>query len=168
MVVADLVKMLTGNLMSFFSDSSQVIPLKGNVPTMAYQPSAYAEAGLVIAIGNNQVREKLAQKISHNFVTLIHPAASIAPDITLGKGTVVLANATIQVNASIGDHVIINAGAVVDHDAIVEDFVHIAPNAYIGGGAVIKKGAVVGAGAVVMRNTVVEPGIEILPLTMVG
>jgi acetyltransferase EpsM len=167
-VVADLVQLNGGELTCFFDDSPAADTDQGEVPAIPYQDDTYQQAKLVIGIGHNGVREKLAQRVSHRFATLLHPAASVAASAHIGAGTVVLSKSIIQANASIGNHCIINAGACVDHDAVIEDFVHIAPNAYIGGGAVIKKGALIGAGAVVMRNTVIETGTEVLPLTRVG
>lgn len=167
-VIADLVQLNSGELTCFFDDSPTAGTDQSQVPAIPYQADAYQQAKLVIGIGHNGVREKLAQRVSHPIATLIHPTAAMATSAQVGEGTVVLARSVIQANTSIGKHCIINAGACVDHDAVIEDFVHIAPNAYIGGGAIIRKGALIGAGAVIMRNTVIEAGVEVPPLTRVG
>ena len=124
----------------------------------------------VIGIGNNAVREKIAQKYDINWVRLVHPAAQIGLQVTIGKGTVVMAGAIINACASVGEHCIINTGAVVEHDNVLGDYVHISPNAALGGtvrvgalthigiGAAVRNnidicgGCTIGAGAVVVKN----------------
>lgn len=130
-----------------------------------------ANTEFVIGIGNNAVRKTFAEKFDLNWATLIHPSAQIGVNVSVGKGTVVMAGAVINVCASIGEHCIINTCAVVEHDNVINDFVHISPNAALGGtvhvgerthigiGATVKNNidvcpdVVVGAGAVVVKNT---------------
>jgi len=107
---------------------------------------------IVIAIGNNEVRERIAGIVEHEFGILIHRSAQIAADVLIGDGTVVLANAVIQAGAEIGRHVIVNANCVIDHDAVIEDFVSIYPGAYVGGNARVGKGKTVGPNEVVERG----------------
>lgn len=124
----------------------------------------------VIGIGNNAVRKEIAQSNRVNWVSLIHPSAQIAFNANIEEGTVVMANAAVNVCASIGRHCIINTGAVVEHDNVLQDYVHISPNAalagtvfvgtltHIGIGATVNNnikicdGSVIGAGAVVTKT----------------
>ena len=124
----------------------------------------------IIGIGNNATRKLIAEKYNVNWVSFIHPSAQIAVNVSIGKGTVVMAGAVVNVCASIGCHCIINTGAVVEHDNIIENYVHISPRVALGGtvcigecthigiGAVVKNNisvhsdCVVGAGAVVVKN----------------
>lgn len=124
----------------------------------------------VIGIGKNEIRKIISEKHDLNWVTIIHPSAQLAFNVSIGKGTVVMANAVINVNSKIGEHCIINTGAIIEHDNIIDDFVHISPNAALGGtvrvgllthvgiGAVVKNnieicsGCTIGAGAVVIRD----------------
>ncbi|MBV8252195.1 MAG: NeuD/PglB/VioB family sugar acetyltransferase [Chitinophaga sp.] len=161
-VIASLVKNHLREVSCFFDDQESK---QGNV--LRYDKAIFPDAEMIIAVGNNTARQRLAQEVAHDFGTFVHPAATVDTDVILGEGTVILANAVVQANVKIGAHVIINAGAVVDHDAIVEDYVHIAPNACIGGGAHIEKGAVIGAGAVVSRFARVKANTAVPPLTVV-
>ncbi len=124
----------------------------------------------IIAVGNNKVRQKIAEKYLLNWVTLVHPSAQIGMCVELGAGTVVMAGAVINSCATVGKHCIINTCAVVEHDNQIQDYVHISPNAVLGGtvcvgerthigiGAMVKnnvkicKNCTVGAGAVVVKN----------------
>ena len=124
----------------------------------------------IIGIGNNTVRKKIAEQFDVNWITLIHPSAQIAVNVSVGKGTVVMAGAVINACATVGDHCIINTRAVIEHDNVIEDYVHISPNAALGGtvrvgekthigiGAMVKNnieicsGCIIGAGAAVVKN----------------
>jgi len=97
-----------------------------------YVAELFTEALLIIAIGNNEIRARIAQEIKHKCGVLIHPRAYVAHHVDIEEGTVILANAVIQSHAKIGKHVIINANVVVDHDATVADYVCTYPGVYIG------------------------------------
>ena len=102
----------------------------------------------------------------------IHPSAIVAPSVSVGVGTVVLAGAVIQRATQIGVNVIVNTGAQIDHDCRIGDHAHIAPGAillgrvsaeegaHIGAGAMIRQGLTVGARAVVGMGAVVVRHVE--------
>ncbi len=163
-VLADLVSLQGGKVEAFFDDQAKEV---ANGLTKPYAGNVHVASELIIGIGNNIIREKVAGKVNHKFGILIHPSAYVAKDAEIGEGTVILANAVVQAKAKIGKHVIINAGVCIDHDAVVNDFVLIYPNAYVGGGAIIEKGVLVNAGAVILRNAVVKAGSEVAPLSVV-
>lgn len=132
----------------------------------------------IIAIGNNNVRKKIAQTFNLNYYTAIHPTAVIGLEVRICKGTAIMANTCINPNARIGKHCIINTGAVIEHDNVIEDFVHVSPNAtlcgtvkvgantHIGAASVIKNNinitndCTIGAGAVVVKD-IRESGIYV-------
>ena len=127
-----------------------------------------------IAIGNNQVRNKIYRNIAENKVqkpiNAIHPSAIISVDASLSSGIMISANCSINPLATLGLGVICNTGCIIEHECIIHDFAHIAPGAtltgnvtvgersFIGANAVVKQGviigsdAVVGAGAVVIKD----------------
>ncbi|MDR7079118.1 acetyltransferase EpsM [Neobacillus niacini] len=107
----------------------------------------------VMAIGDNRVRKSIIEMLGiciENFVTLIHPTASISPSATIGKGTVVMPQAVINADVKIGHHCIINSCSVVEHDSLLEDFVHLCPNSTIAGTVEIGEGTCVGSGATII------------------
>ena len=106
----------------------------------------------VIGIGNNAIRKMIAHRYKVNWVSLIHPAAQIALNVSIGKGTVVMAGAVVNACAAIGAHCIINTSAVIEHDNVVEDYVHISPKAALGGTVRVGAGTHVGIGATVINN----------------
>lgn len=123
------------------------------------------EVEFVVAVGNNRIRKRLAEKLAAErarFAVLIHPAAVISPSAVIEAGTVVMPGAVIQADTVIGRHAIINTAAVVEHDNRIEDFVHISPRAALTGNVEAAEGAHIGAGAVVI------PGKKIGPWSVVG
>ncbi|MGG3449095.1 acetyltransferase [Domibacillus aminovorans] len=128
-------------------------------------PISYAEklneetdAVFVIAIGNNQVREKIARmlfKAGAVFKAVVHPFSSVSPSARLGAGTVVMAGSVINADAVIGEHAIINSGAVVEHDNQIGNFAHVSPGAVLTGNVCVGTGAHIGAGATVIPGKTV-------------
>lgn len=106
----------------------------------------------VIAIGNNAVRRQIAETYPVNWVSLIHPSAQIGMQVSVGKGTVVMAGAIINPCAAIGEHCIINTGAIVEHDNVLGDYVHLSPRAALGGTVRVGQQTHVGIGAAIRNN----------------
>lgn len=143
-VIADAVERISARAKVFFFDDV----------TQPYNAKFKRNRKLVIGIGNNELRKKVSETISHAFGIVIHPSAQIANNVEIGEGTVVLANAVIQTGAVIDKHCIINANVVIDHGVIIGDFVSIYPGAYIGGNATVTELKTVGPNQVVERNGV--------------
>lgn len=116
---------------------------------------------IVIAIGNNQVRQNLYERLQaqgEQFTIVQHPKAIIAPDVQLSPGSMVIAGAIINSGSQIGANVILNTGCTVDHHNQIGNHVHIAPGVHLGGNVVVGDGAFVGIGATVMPGRVIGPG----------
>lgn len=131
-----------------------------------------------LAISNNLVREKLADRLRDDGVLPWSVAAVnvvVLDDVEVGEGALLCPFVTLTSNIRIGRQFHANIYGYVAHDCVVGDFVTFAPgvkcngniviedHAYIGTGAVIKqgkpgeplvigRGAVVGMGAVVTRS----------------
>lgn len=109
----------------------------------------------VIAIGDNRARKLLVEKLNlslKNFLTIIHPSASISPSAKIGYGTVVMPQAVINADVIVGNHCIINSGSVVEHDSLLNDFIHLCPNSTVAGTVEIHEGSCVGSGATIIPN----------------
>lgn len=119
------------------------------------------DTDFVAAIGDNKLRREISEAYNVNWATLIHPSAQIGLGVTVGDGTVVMANAVINSATVIGKHCIINSGAVVEHDNIIEDYVHISPKAALGGAVHIGALSHIGIGSAVKNNTDICSGCTV-------
>lgn len=133
-----------------------------------------------IAIGNSKIREKVVAQLPSNttYETLIHPAARLAPWLTIGPGCIIGAQSIITCDVVIGKQVHINCLSTIGHDCIIGDFttttaaVNISGNCvlgkhtYWGNGSTIRQGlkvcdeVTIGMGAVVTKN-IEEPGVYV-------
>lgn len=109
----------------------------------------------VIGIGNNEIRKMIAERYDVNWVTLVHPSAQIAVNVSIGKGTVVMAGAIVNACATIGHHCIINTGAVVEHDNVIKDYVHISPGVKLSGTVTVEERSWIGTGTSVINNVTI-------------
>jgi acetyltransferase EpsM len=101
---------------------------------------------------------------------VIDPAAFVATDATVDRGSVITPFAVVDTQARVGRFVLLWPGAQVGHNSVIGDFVflgraaivsgfcEVAEGAHIGPGAVVRERnrigryAVVGAGAVVLND----------------
>jgi len=116
---------------------------------------------MIIGIGNNSIREKIAELYRAEFGNAIHFSSVVSPSAILGNGVAIMARAVINADSKIGDHVIINTSASVDHDCTIGDFSHVAPNSTICGGIKIGRRTLVGAGAVIGPNLTIGNDVVI-------
>lgn len=113
------------------------------------------KADFVVAIGNNTIRENIQEKlesIGASIATLIHPSAIIGKDVSIGKGTVVMAGAVINCSTKIGKGCIINTSCSLDHDNLIEDYVHISPGSNLAGTVKVGRSSWIGIGSVISNN----------------
>jgi len=149
-VVLSILSACGKDVNAVFDDNPQLAALQGKYVVCGYDPMFMPDDPLIIAIGNNHDRRRVADQIRHSFERAIHPMALIDPSVYIGSGTVVVHNAVVQVDCRIGNHVIINTAAIVDHECILDDFAHIGPGATLCGGVRVGECTLVGAGSVVL------------------
>lgn len=119
-------------------------------------PAALAYDGLVIAIGNNQVRKTIFESLAgETFVNAIHPTATLSRYVKLGRGVMVAAGVVVNIDTTIGDNTILNTGATIDHDTTLGPHAHVAPGCHLAGNVTVGEGAFLGIG------TCAIPGIEV-------
>ncbi len=133
----------------------------GNEEDLNVLMSKHSIFGGIIAIGDNYSRSLLAKKIKKlckqfKFINCIHPMSSIAFDVSLGEGNVVMAGATINTSSKIGNHCILNTNCSVDHDNKLLDFSSLAPNAVTAGNVKVGEFSAIGISASILQNISIE------------
>ena len=123
--------------------------------TSGYQPDFFRDEKLIIAVGDNFIRRRLASQILHNFGKIIHTSAVLDGTAQMGGGSCMMQNSVVQADSVIGKHAIINTSSSVDHDCHIGDFVHIAPGVVLGGNVTIGENTLIGIGSTVI------PGLSI-------
>ena len=140
------------NIIGIFDDNLNIIKLDDYKVLGLYNAQLYNDDKIIIAIGNNSIRKKIAVTIQHEFGTVSHSMSIVDKLTNIGTGTVILHNALIQRGTIIGKHCIINSSSSIDHDCIIDDFVHISPGSTLCGNVEIGEGTQIGAGSTVIQN----------------
>jgi len=115
----------------------------------------------VIAIGSNEARRVIANKLNLNWITAIHPSAVVFPEVTIGPGTLVFAGTVIEYAVDIGSHVIVNSASCLAHNCKVSDYAHVVA-ADVSSNAFVSEGAFIGIRATIM------PGVTVGAWSTVG
>ena len=119
---------------------------------------------LIVAIGNNAVREKMyqsAEAFGYTFPNLIHPTAYISPYAKLGWGCVILNNAIVQNGAVVGNGVLLNPGVELHHDSTVGDYALIYTNSVMRTYANVGNRVRIGSNVTICNNAVVDDDMDI-------
>ncbi|WP_291369524.1 MULTISPECIES: NeuD/PglB/VioB family sugar acetyltransferase [unclassified Acinetobacter] len=138
-----------------------------------------SEKHVQIAIANSRVREKIAQRLEADNISLWSIQADnvvLMDQSDIAAGAALSPFVSITSNIKIGKCFHANLYSYVEHDCVIGDFVTFAPgvkcngnihihdHAYIGAGAMIKQGTpdqplVIGAGAIVGMGAVVTKSV---------
>lgn len=118
--------------------------------------------GGVMAIGDNWDRYRMAVSIlgyvpEFIFPTVVHPSVCIAKDVTIDRGTVIMAGAVVNSGSRLGEFCIINTNASVDHDNSVGDYASLAPGVTTGGNVTVGEFTAVSLGANLIHGITVGP-----------
>ncbi len=160
-VVADAAEAAGYTVLGFLDDKCPVgfqIGVQGVVLGDASWLTDRPDVSVVHGIGDNHVRERLAQRLAERrfgFTTIVHPSATVSRYAIIGDGAVVLARAVLNPGCRVGRGAIVNTGAVIEHDAFVGDYAHVASLAGLAGGATVGHGVLIGSGATVMLGRAV-------------
>ncbi len=128
------------------------LPVLGDVEWLRRdRPPAVA-----VAVGSPAGRWRSVEQlraIGHDdHATLVHPTAWLGDDVSLGRGSIVLAGATASIDITIGEYACLNKNCVIGHDARIGDFVTVSPGASISGFVTVGEGADVGANSVIVQG----------------
>lgn len=157
-VIIDILRANNEKIDALFDDNEAIHYLL-DYPVLR---SSEVRGPLIISIGNNGVRMKVAEGLQVDFGIAIHPSAIVSEEAEIREGTVVMQGAIVQSGVHIGRHCIVNTGASVDHECLIGDYVHISPHCTLCGNVQIGKGTWIGAG------TTIIPGVKVGKWSVIG
>ncbi len=107
---------------------------------------------LLIAIGNNYLREKISILLQKKFKTIkwatyIAKSSNIKNKVKVFPGSMIMENVLLNNNVTIGKHVLINSGSIIEHDNRFEDYSSCGPGIVTGGEVKVGKKSFIGLGA---------------------
>lgn len=116
--------------------------------------------GGIIAIGDNFTRRMMKDKIlSHNkdfnFISAVHPFSCLYHNVSIPKGTVIMAGVIINNDAEIGEFCILNTKSSLGHDSIMKPFSSLAPGVTTGGNVSIGIESAICIGATITQNIII-------------
>ncbi|GIJ33488.1 acetyltransferase [Micromonospora sediminimaris] len=122
---------------------------------MAWFAEAPADTHHVIGVGDPRIRRAVAERIDRYGVpaaSLVHPDATLDPDLRHGPGLVAFAGARVTTNVTLGRHVHLNQNCTVGHDCELADHVSVNPLAAVSGECRLAEGVLVGTTAAVLQG----------------
>jgi sugar O-acyltransferase (sialic acid O-acetyltransferase NeuD family) len=169
-VVIDAIERAGVNKVLFVCDDA---PEKQGTRLMGYPVTGREEllarrtetATGIVGIGDNAARMAVAGWLLEHgcaLASVVHPAASIAREVEIDEGTVVMAGCVVNSGTRLGRNVIVNTGATVDHDCSIGEGAHIAPGSHLCGGVSVGALTLIGAG------TTIIPGVRVGSGALIG
>ncbi|MFY7669020.1 MAG: acetyltransferase [Crocinitomicaceae bacterium] len=119
--------------------------------------------GVFIAIGDNYLRKKIADKLKDRvqLFSIIDSQSIVRSEIGQ-QGIIINAGAVIQPQCLIGEGTIINSRAVIEHECELGNFCHIAPGSVLNGNVIVGEFTLIGSNATIL------PGIKIGKNCVIG
>lgn len=125
---------------------------------------------VVIGIAFPNIKRKIIDKIRSKktctFPTLISPCAWISDDTTIGMGSIIYPNVSINYGSTIGDFVVINMNCAIGHDCAIDNYSCLAPGVSFGGFTHVEASVDVGIGVSTIQNVIIGSGSIIGGQTM--
>lgn len=126
-------------------------PVLGSVDGYQIQPDDI----FFNSIGDVQSKKKCIIKILEkggDFITLIHPTASVSKGSKIGRGCMLGPRAGVGVESTVGDFCLIQDNAIIGHDVHVGDFCRIDCNVVLIAGVIIDNGVCIHTSSVINHN----------------
>ena len=169
-----------GNTLNFYTDLKETLVNPFNLSYLGFESSVNFKGwempfNYILGIGDNNLREKIANLIlskSKTLVNIIDSNAIISKSVNIGLG--VFASKGVLVNAfsKIGNFTILNTGCIIEHECEIGIAAHIAPGvvlagnvkvgnrSFIGANSVIKQGVTIGDDVIIGAGSVILDDVE--------
>ena len=138
------------------SDKIEGYPVFGKVSdAKEFLQKGYYFINTILRIDGQQERIQLFESLDipeNRLASFIHPLSYIAPNVSLGFGTVVMPNVSISSGTRFGNSCIIMVGATIGHDNEIGAYCHFAAQACVGAYTKISEGVHIGLNATTREN----------------
>lgn len=148
----------------------------GRVDDLPQLAMAHPQLAVVIAIGDNAIRRRMAEQVQHavpalRWPPIVHRSAIVSRSSLLGPGCVVAAGAVVNCRTRLERFVLINTGSIIEHDNVFAEFSSTGPGVVTGGdvevgtmshigiGATVKHGLTIGTNCVIGGQAYVDRSI---------
>jgi len=119
-------------ILGFLDDTKAVGELCSGYPILGPMSSLESLRDInsfyaVIAVQNGADKTRIAKEHAefNRWATIIHPTAAIAPESSVGCGSVVFPQVTVSVDTVIGKHVLLYIHSIICNDCRIEDCVSV-------------------------------------------
>ena len=122
------------------------------------------------SIGDITAKKKCINKIldkGGEFITLIHPTATISESSHVGRGCMFSARSGMGVESSVGDFCLIQDNAIIGHDVHVGNFCRIDCNVVLIAGVKLEDEVCVHTSSVINHNIHIGEGAKVGALSFV-
>jgi sugar O-acyltransferase (sialic acid O-acetyltransferase NeuD family) len=121
---------------------------------------------LVVAIGNNNVRQTVFEKAKaagFSLPSIMHPSAVVSRRAMIGEGCCIMAGSVVGTEAVLGRGCVVNINASVDHHCRLDDFAHLGVGVQLAGGVKVGAAAWMQAGSSAGYRVEVPSGEVVMP-----
>jgi len=146
------------NVLGFVDDDPGDVERVTRLGSTVLGPIGWLEdrhVSVAIGVGTPTIRRAIVARLGRPeeaYPPIVHPSASIGPDVAIGPGVLVYEQSVLTTAVRIGSHSHINVGCAVQHDSTVGDFVQLSPAVFINGDCTIGDDVFLGTGAIVTRG----------------
>ncbi|WP_236794484.1 hypothetical protein [Amycolatopsis sp. GM8] len=128
------------------------------------RPEESADGWYVVAVADPAVRRSLSERMLGRGLipsVVVHPTATVAHDVSVAGGCIVLANTYVATGSHVAAHTQVQYNATVGHDSVLHDYVTVLPGANVAGRVVLHGDVTVGSNACVLPGLVIGAGTYI-------
>jgi sugar O-acyltransferase (sialic acid O-acetyltransferase NeuD family) len=92
----------------------------------------------IVGIGDNGTRRLIANMLRRavpklEFVTAVHPSATLSREVTLGQGALVMAKCYVGLNTKVGEGAVIATNSIFEHDGTMGEYSTLGAGTTTGG-----------------------------------
>jgi sugar O-acyltransferase (sialic acid O-acetyltransferase NeuD family) len=150
-------------LVGFIDDATAGQVLNGwPVLTLADAAAAHPDAGVLVTVGDPELRERLTGRVVEAGLAatapVIHPNVEYDHDyVQIAVGVVICSGSILTVNIEVREHAQINLACTVGHDAVIGAYTTLSPGVHISGNVTLEPHVFFGTGAVTVNGQPGEP-----------